>query len=144
MSAETLNIVLIVVVVIVATYGGYQKWKRGEEITIPGVAGMLEASIPLATELVDVAQMAVNEMELLKKNGRITNQEAFNRALNIIKGWSPALASIDNDKIITAINSAVLVASALTHQIRADKSLIEDQQPLDTTTISDVRLIRDD
>lgn len=123
MSAETWNIILILLVLVVAGFAFYQAHKRGETFTVSGISETLEASIPLASELVDVAQMAVNEAELLKKNGKITNTEAFNRALDIIKSWSPALAELENAKVITAINSAVLVASALSHQIKADKAV---------------------
>lgn len=122
MSSETWNVILIILVVLVAVYAGYQQYRRGEAFTVEGVAHTLEASIPFASELIEVSQIAVNEAELMKKNKQITNEEAFNHALNVIKGWSPQLAGIENSKIISAINSAVLVASALSHQIGADKN----------------------
>lgn len=122
MSAETLNVVLILLTVLVAAYALYQRYKRGEAIDASGVVSELKAAQPLASELIAIATIAVQSAEQLKNTGKIDgNDAAFNYALNFIKGWFPAASGIDNADIKAAIESAVLVANALSQQIKNER-----------------------
>lgn len=123
MSPETLNVVLVVIVVFLAGYALYVRHKKGELTDASTLVATIENQIPFATELTEVAQIVVNEIEQSAREGHfISNDEKFNRALDLVKKWRPEFAKIDNAKVIAAIKSAVLVASALTHQIDAAKT----------------------
>lgn len=118
MSAETLNVVMIILVVVVGAFGVYQMYKRGETITAGTVVNTIKAAQPLAQELISVATIAVNSAEQLKNTGKIgSNDEAFNYALNFVKKWIPATAGVDNADIKAAIEAAVLVANFMSDQI---------------------------
>lgn len=124
MSAETLNVVLIVLMVIVAGYSIYQQYRRGEEITIANVATELKEAQPLAQELIAVATVGVQAAEQLKNTGKLAdNKAAFNYALNFVKKWIPAASGVDNEDIITAIESAVLVANFMSDQLKQARNL---------------------
>lgn len=119
MDAQTLNVILIVLTVIVAAYALYQRHKAGEAIEAGGVVTELKAAQPLAQELMTVATIAVQAAEQLKNTGKLPdNNAAFEYAVSFIKKWIPAAEGIDNEDIKAAIESAVLVASALTEQIK--------------------------
>lgn len=119
MSAETLNVILIVVVILVASYALYQRHRAGEVIDASGIVSTLEASVPLAQELIAVATTGVQAAEQLKNTGKLPdNNAAFEYALNFVKKWIPAASGIDNEDIKVAIESAVLVANALTQQAK--------------------------
>jgi hypothetical protein len=115
MSSETTAIVVSVIAIVIAAVTFF---RRGEPVTIQGVTDSLEDAIPLASQLAQVAEIAVQSAEQLKRTGQIqSNDEAFNYALSFVKKWIPATEGIDNEDIIAAINSAVLVASYMADQI---------------------------
>lgn len=122
MTAETWNTILILIVVALAGYTVYTQLKKSETVDVGTIVNTIENQIPFATELVEVAQIVVNEIEQAVREGVVlSNEEKFNRALDLVKGWRPEFSHIENRKIISAIKSAVLVASTLTHAIQADK-----------------------
>lgn len=128
MTSETLNVILIILVVLVGAFGVYQKVKRGETVTAGTVVNTIKAAQPLAQELINVATIAVNSAEQLKNTGKIgSNDEAFDYALNFVKKWIPAASGIDNADIKAAIEGAVLVANFMSEQISSKVT------PSDTT-----------
>lgn len=122
MSAETWAAIAVVITAILAGYTIYTQWKNGGVFNLGTLTATVESKIPFANELSEVAQIVVNEIEQGVREGVVlSNEEKFNHALDLVKGWSPEFAELDNKKVIAAIKSAVLVASALTHQINAAK-----------------------
>lgn len=115
MDANTMTIVVSIIAVLIAAFA---VWRSGRPVTLQGVTTELAAAQPLAQELANVATIAVQSAEQLKRTGEIkSNDAAFNYALDFVKKWIPASSGIDNKDIIAAINSAVLVASYLADQI---------------------------
>lgn len=122
-DAQTWNVILILLVVAVGVYALYQHYKKGEVINLGTVTTELEAAIPFAQELSEVAQIVVNEIEQAAREGAyIPNEEKLSIAIDRVKNWSPAFKDLETPKVITAIKSAVLVASSITNQISASKA----------------------
>lgn len=91
---------------------------------------------PIASELAAVATTVVQGIEQIKREpgSQLTNDQAYHDALNAVRRWVSALdpnlqVSITNDQIVMAINSAVLVASSLTHAIAQSKAVVADANP---------------
>lgn len=124
------EVVLILVVAALAGYAIYRTYLKGDVVTVSGIAGSLEAAVPIGKEVVDVAQTVVNaiEQERRQPGSPITDSEAFSRATSEVRGWLNALgidgAEVTDQQILTAVNSAILVASSLSHQIKADKATV--------------------
>lgn len=119
MSADTITLIVAVVALAAA---GFAIYKLGRVPTVAELTPIVEQAIPIGQDFAEVAQIVVNEAEQLKRTGRIeSNDAAFNYALNKAKAYFPALTPLDNEKLISAINGAVLVASALTAQINEAK-----------------------
>lgn len=126
---DWLNIVLIVGVVAAAGWAIYERYKRGETIHLPTIVGELEAAVPFAQELATVAEMAAFEVEAYRRKAEkgevptITNKESFDKAFNIVKNWFPAeTEGLTTDKIVVALNRAILLASQVSNSIKAAKA----------------------
>jgi hypothetical protein len=114
MTAETTQVILILVTLAVAGYALYRSFQAGETISVGGVVSELKEARPVAEELLNVATIGVQAAEQLKNTGRLPdNDAAFQYALNYVKKWFPGSSEIDNEDIVAAIESAVLVANAL-------------------------------
>lgn len=107
--------ILIIVTLLVAAFALYTAYKnKPGEITPAVVSNTIKDSTTVAKELMEIVQIATNAAEQLKREGKISsNDAAFNYALNYIKKWIPDSWEISNDDIITAINAGVLVSSGL-------------------------------
>jgi hypothetical protein len=82
------------------------------------VLDTVQEATPIADELIKVATIGVQAAEQLKNTGKIGgNAEALNYAIDFVTGWSPALASLENEKIIAAIESAVLITNVISEQL---------------------------
>lgn len=116
------QVILILITAVVALYAVYAAHQKGEVLTPGVVVNEVKAAQPVAVELMEVAQIAVNAVEELRRQGKIqSNDEAFNYALNYMKKWIPDEWEVDNEDIIATINAAVLVASAIREQIDSGK-----------------------
>lgn len=114
MSTETLQAVLIILTVGIAGFALYRTYRSGEIITLNGVVDQIRDARPIATQVAEVAQIAVNSVEQIRREGKLQNNDAaFNHALNLVKKWIPDEWEVDNEDIINTINAAVLVSSAL-------------------------------
>jgi hypothetical protein len=102
-------VVLLVVIAVIL-------WRRGEPVTLEGIVSAGDEAAPLSAVLVDVAGIGVQAAEQLFATGRITRGDRLTYAMNYVKSWSPALAGLENEKVLAAIESAVLVANALRAQ----------------------------
>lgn len=135
MTPETLNILLIVIVVVLAGFALFARQQRDPEATITPSVVLEEIKMarPLAVELAEIVQIAVNSVEQLRREGKIqSNDVAFNRALDIAKKWIPDEWEVDNEDLINTINSAVLVASSLRREAGRSSELpttgVEDSE----------------
>lgn len=106
----------LVVAVLTAVVAGYFLWKRGGPVTLQGIVSTAQEAVPIAQTLAQVAEIGVQAAEQLATTGKLQKSERLDYALNYVKGWSPALQGLDNEKIYAAIESAVLVANALRAQ----------------------------
>jgi hypothetical protein len=117
MSVDTVQALMIIATVLVAGYSLYIAYRNGQSVTLSGVVESVREAQPIVVQLREIAQVAVDATEQLKRTGEIkTNDEAFNHALNLIKQWVPDEWEVGNQDIISAINASVLVASALAKQ----------------------------
>lgn len=117
MTAEQLQLILILVTMGVAAFALYQSYRAGAKVTPSVVLEKLKEARPVAAQLMEIAQAAVNAVEQLRREGKISDNDiAFNHALDLVKKWVPDEWEIDNEDIISAINAAILVASALSRQ----------------------------
>lgn len=129
MTTETWNVVLVLIIVALAGYALYARYKAGKTTDLSTLVATVENQIPFATELAEVAEIVVNEIEQAVREGVvISDEDKFNRALDMVKKWRPEFAEIDNHKVAAAIKSAVLVASALTHQLNAAKAQVAEAE----------------
>lgn len=97
--------------------------------TPPTAANLTTAinAVPsLATELETVATTIVQANEQRKREGKLTNEQAYSDALNYVRGWFPVKVGITNEQIVAAINSAILIASVATAQIEQSKEIVQD------------------
>lgn len=123
MSQETITVIVAVVAIAVALYAVYAAYQKTGTVTLGGVVDAVEEAVPVGQDFAKVAEIAVNAAEQLKRTGQLTdNKAAFDYALTIAQKYLPALDALDSEKLIAAINAAVLVASALTAQIEHAKS----------------------
>ena len=109
------QIILIGVTLLVAAFALWRTFKdKPNELTPMIVSDTIKDSTTVAKELMEIAQIAVNASEQLKREGKIqANDVAFNHALTYIKKWIPDHWEVSNEDIITSINAAVLVSSGL-------------------------------
>jgi hypothetical protein len=111
MDTQTILIIIVVIVAAISLWIALKN--KSGELTPVVVANTVRESVPVAKELMEIVQIGVNSAEQLKREGKIlTNDVAFNHVLDYIKRWVPDEWEVSNEDIITAINAAVLVASA--------------------------------
>lgn len=120
--SEWFGIAALVIALIVAAYTFIA---TKTPVTPANVTTAINAVPSLAAELEKVATIVVQGNEQRKRKGELTNEQAYHDALNTVKGWFPGIA-IPNDKIIRAVNSAILVASLVTNQIEAAKTVVQE------------------
>lgn len=117
MDANMVQTLLIVVTLAVAGFALYRSYQSGKSVTMTSLVETIKSSAPVAQELMEIAQIAVNSVEQLRREGKITDNDiAFNRALDLTKKWIPDEWKVDNSDIINSINAAILVASSLSKQ----------------------------
>jgi hypothetical protein len=128
MDAQTIQVVMIVVTLLVAGYALYRSYQADHGITLSAVAEQIKEAQPVVLQLREVVEIAVQAAEQLKREGSIqSNDEALNHALNLVKQWIPDEWEVSNRDIIESINSAVLVASALSRQAGKSSETVEPQ-----------------
>jgi len=117
MPENILTIVMGLVIVALVGYDIYLRHQQGKEITVPGVLEAVAEARPVALEVRDIVQLAVNAVEQTRREGKITNNnQAFERAYMMAKKWIPDEWEVPDDQLIETINGAILVASALSKQ----------------------------
>lgn len=99
-SPEAITIVVSVVAVAIM---GVMYWRTGK------LLGAAEATNS-AQELTETALTGARAAEQLWRSGKIMRDERLGKAIEHVKQWFPDL---DEDSIITAVESAVLVVNTL-------------------------------
>lgn len=120
MDASTISIIAIVIAIGAVAYGFYAS-KR--PITATTVATAIEALPSVVTEVEKAAGIVVNAYEQARRKGKLESDPSLNEVMNKVRGWLPdwAKTAVTNEQIIDAINSGILLASATTNQINANK-----------------------
>lgn len=115
--SDWLQILIGLVTLAVAGYAMYVAIQHHQPITLSAAVEDVKDAIPIAIQVKDIVQIAVNSAEQLKREGSIqTNDQAFNHALDLAKQWIPPEWQVSNEDIINFINASVLVSSALARQ----------------------------
>lgn len=112
MTSETIWIITAVVAVALAAYALY---KSKQPLTVENVSTALTDAVPLAQELTEVALTGVRASEQLWRNNKIERDERFTHAFNYVDQWFGG--ALDEDQIVTALESAVLVTKALVERL---------------------------
>lgn len=122
MDSQMFLAITVVLTLIIAGYALFRSYQTGGTVDATTIVGTLEASVEPAQELATVVGIAVDAAEQMKREGTIdTNEQALNYAIDYIQKYFPAVAKLENEKIIGAIKAAVLAASYVTSQINANK-----------------------
>lgn len=111
------QVVLIFITLLVAGFALYKAYQHGTVLTPVEIADQVKAARPIAIEISEIAQIAVNSIEELRRQGKIVdNKEALSRAFDLTRKWIPDEWEISNEDIFSALDAAILVASALRTQ----------------------------
>lgn len=126
MSAQTLNVLFILIMVILAGWALWERAQKKQIITPVTVAETLHAVEPLAGQILEVGKTAALAAEQVSRGNRLmTNDQKLEYALDFVKNWLntwfPEAQNVKNEDIIAAINAGVLVASEISHQIEQAK-----------------------
>lgn len=121
MSEETTQ--LVTLIVFIATVGLllWQQYKTGKPITVTDVATAVEAAKPITERVRTVAEGVVLAIEQIKRQGKISNEQALREAFAEIRKQFPVASGVTDAEIIREINRAVLIGSNLSAQIEAAK-----------------------
>lgn len=127
MDANLISMISLAVAIVAVVYAfvvGRQK------VTVKNVSAAVDVVPRIASEIAAVATTVVQGIEQVKREGNISNEQAYSLALDQMRDWIkvivPTDIKISNEQIISAVKSAILVASALTHQIEAAKEIAEE------------------
>lgn len=99
---------------------------RKTPFTAAHVTTAVNSVQPLAAEVEKAATIVVQAIEQARRKGQLDKLPEYGELLNRVRGWLPVNVEPTNDQILDAINSAILVASALTNQINANKATVQE------------------
>lgn len=138
MDANAISLISLGVAIVAVIYAVVAS-KR--PLTVKGVSDAVNMVPRIATEISAAATTVVQGIEQVKREGELTNEQAYDMALDQMREWVklvvPVEIKIGNDQIISAINSAILVASALTNQIIESKKVVAEIEGTTLTTLGD-------
>lgn len=104
-DAVVLSTVVALVALVIALYLLIQAQRAGKPVTAELVTETLNEATVTAKELADVALTAAGAAEQLWRSGKLERNERLDHAFAYVSQWFP---SLDEDTIITALESAVL------------------------------------
>lgn len=122
---DWLSIAALVVSLIV---GLYLFVSRQTPLTAANVTTAINAVPSLATEVEKAATVVIQSYEQARRKGKLVNDPPLNKVMNQVRDWLPDWAKVkaSNDQIVEAINSAILMASLVTNQINAAKTVVQE------------------
>lgn len=115
-NAVALSTIVTVLALAIAAYAIFKMGKAGMHITSAAVTDALEDAYVYADELADVALTAAGAAEQLWRSGKIERSERLDNAFRFVRRWFPDL---DEDLIVTALESAVLTVNSLVASLPA-------------------------
>ena len=121
MSPETTEIITVIAFVIVVVAVLWQQYKAGRPITVADVVAAVEVARPITERVRTVAEGIVLANEQIKRDGQLTNAEAFEKAFAVVRRELPLASGVTDEEIIREINRAVLIGSKMTADISRGK-----------------------
>lgn len=125
-TAEWIAIAAAVIALVVAAYAYY---RSGKQVTLEGVQEAYTQSQSLAAELNQVATVAVAAAQQLKESKKITNDEAFQAAVEHVETWFDQVVEVELDPVLVA-NAIEGAYYALT-KLQATRTGASDSDYLD-------------
>jgi hypothetical protein len=123
MTSETIMLITALLAVVISAYAIY---KSKQPLTVKNVTDTLTDAVPLAQELTEVSLTAARASEQLWRSGKIERDERFTHAFAYVDKWFGGV--LEEDQIVTALESAVLVTKALVERL--------PDKPADTVIIA--------
>lgn len=120
---EWISVAALIIAIIV---GGYVFLSRQTPVTAANVTNAINAVPSLAVEVEKAATIVVQGIEQARRAGKLDNVPAYGELLNQVRSWLPVNIKPTNEQILSAINSAILLASLATNQINAAKATVAD------------------
>lgn len=120
---EWINVIAIVLSIIAIAYVFIS---RQTPLTPANVTNAINAVPSLTAEVEKAATIVVQGIEQARREGKLDNVPAYGELLNQVRGWLPVNVKPTNEQILSAINSAILLASLATNQINAAKATVAD------------------
>lgn len=120
---EWISIAALVVAIIAIAYVFLS---RQTPVTAANVTNAINAVPSLAAEVEKAATIVVQGIEQARREGKLDNVPAYGQLLNQVRSWLPVNIKPTNEQILSAINSAILLASLATNQINAAKATVAD------------------
>lgn len=101
---------------------------RKTPLTAANVTTAINAVPSLAAEVNSAATLVVQSYEQARRKGKLVSDPPLNKVMNQVRGWLPKWAKVEasNEQIVEAINSAILMASLVTNQINAAKTVVQE------------------
>lgn len=103
-------VLTVVVSVLAVAFAAYAIFVSKSSLSAASVVAALEEGVVDAQELADVALTAVSAAEQLWRGGHIQKDARLDNAFEYIRSWYP---DVDQDAIIMALESAVLVVNGI-------------------------------
>lgn len=125
MPSETTEIVGIIAFVLIIGVMLWQQYKSGKPITVANVVAAVEAARPMVERVRTVAEGVVLANEQIRRNGKLTNEEAFRKAFVVLRQQFPLTSGVTDEEILREINRAVLIGSKMTADINVAKAHAE-------------------
>lgn len=127
MSSEGMNVLLILIIIAVTGWALYERYRKGQPITVSNVVSELHAAEPLASQILEVGQIAAQAAEQAGRgNPLMTNDVKLRYAVDFVKNWLntwfPGSKDVKDEDIIAAINGGILTASYMSHAITESKA----------------------
>lgn len=121
MSPETTEIITVAVFVIIVVAVLWQQYKTGKPITVADVVAAVEVARPITERVRTVAEGIVLANEQIKRDGQLTNEQAYAKAFAVVRREFPLASGVTDEEIIREINRAVLIGSKMTADINRTK-----------------------
>lgn len=125
MSEDTTQLVMLIVFIATVGLLLWQQYKTGKTITVNDVAAAVQAAQPIIDRVRVVAEGVVLAIEQIKRDGKLTNEQAFQKAFAELRKQFPITSGVTDAEILREINRAVLIGSNMSAQIKAAKTVTE-------------------
>lgn len=129
MSAELLETTMLIIFLVVVGVVLWRQYQAGKPINIADVIVAVQTAQPIIERVRTVAEAAVLAQEQIKRDGSISNEQAFQKAFAELRKQFPITSGVTDAEIIREINRAVLIASTMSAQIKGAKDKVTTSTP---------------